>query len=192
MTELFFDTETTGLAHTSKPYYEDCQPRMVQFGAILSDGPRILNEVNILVVCDCDIHPMATKAHGISKETTQHFGMNEMTTAHIIRQLFSMADTAIAHNVNFDKIVVCNSLHRLLGDVAAKKIFFHNFCCTMLSTTEVVKLPQLRRPGSYKWPTLQELHKFLFAEEFSGAHDAMADVRALRRCYYELRERKLI
>jgi DNA polymerase III subunit epsilon len=122
---------------------------------------------------------------------TEKFGFNEVTAGHIIRQLFAMADTAIAHNVRFDRMVVCHLVHQQLGESAAKKIFFSNFSCTMLSTTEVCKLPG-RYIGRHKWPTLQELHKFLFEEEFSGAHDAMADVRALRRCYYELLERKLI
>ncbi len=191
MTELFFDTETTGLARFKEHYSNPDQPKMVQFGAILSDGPqRILNEVNILVTCPCDVPAAAEKVHGISREMTENFGINEVTTCHLIRQLFAAADVCVAHNVAFDKVVVCHSMHNHLGEPAAKKAFFANFFCTMLATTDIVKLPG--RYGNYKWPTLQELHKFLFNEEFSGAHDAMADVRALRRCYYELKERKLV
>ncbi len=44
----------------------------------------------------------------------------------------------------------------------------------------------------YKWPKLQETYKFLFGEEFEGAHDAMADVRACARIYFELRNRSVI
>lgn len=30
------------------------------------------------------------------------------------------------------------------------------------------------------------VHRFLFNEDFEGAHDALSDVRATRRCYYEM------
>jgi hypothetical protein len=36
-----------------------------------------------------------------------------------------------------------------------------------------------------------ELHKFLFEEEFDGAHDALNDIRATRRCYNAMKERGL-
>lgn len=35
----------------------------------------------------------------------------------------------------------------------------------------------------YKWPTLQELHTHMFKRGFTGAHDAMTDVRVLVRCF---------
>lgn len=41
----------------------------------------------------------------------------------------------------------------------------------------------------YKWPSLQELHCALFGANFEDAHDALADVLACRKCYYELQSR---
>lgn len=38
-----------------------------------------------------------------------------------------------------------------------------------------------------KWPSLMDLHTYLFSTGFDGAHDALADVLACRRCYYALR-----
>lgn len=42
------------------------------------------------------------------------------------------------------------------------------------------------------WPRLRELHKYLFRKEFSDAHDAMADVKAVARCFWEMRDRRYI
>jgi hypothetical protein len=36
------------------------------------------------------------------------------------------------------------------------------------------------------------LHKYLFQKEFSDAHDAMADVKAVARCFWEMRDRRYI
>jgi len=42
-----------------------------------------------------------------------------------------------------------------------------------------------------KFPRLEELYYKLFQSTFP-AHNSMEDVRALRRCYYELKKRKII
>jgi hypothetical protein len=44
----------------------------------------------------------------------------------------------------------------------------------------------------YKWPKLSELHIKLFGEDFDGAHDALADIEATARCFWEMRKLKLI
>ena len=59
----------------------------------------------------------------------------------------------------------------------------------MLSATDYCQLPG--RYG-FKWPTLQELHSTLFNESFDGAHDALSDVRACARCFFELKFRKIV
>jgi hypothetical protein len=62
--------------------------------------------------------------------------------------------------------------------------------CTMEKSTNLVKLPG--KYGKYKWPKLVELYKFLFNEELTGAHDALVDILATRRCYYELLKRGIV
>jgi hypothetical protein len=55
----------------------------------------------------------------------------------------------------------------------------------MQASTEYCALP-----GNYgtKWPKLQELHSKLFGSPFEGGHDALVDVRACAKCYFELRK----
>ena len=54
----------------------------------------------------------------------------------------------------------------------------------MLNTTKLCKIPG---KYGYKWPTLSELHMFLFGNGFEGAHDALNDVLACAACYFELK-----
>ena len=42
------------------------------------------------------------------------------------------------------------------------------------------------RGGKYKFPSLTELHSFLFGVPFAEAHNATADVEATARCFFEL------
>jgi len=46
--------------------------------------------------------------------------------------------------------------------------------------------------GVIKWPKLIELHEKLFNEPFANAHDAMADISATRRCFFELINKEII
>lgn len=87
----------------------------------------------------------------------------------------------VAHNIRFDEKMVGAELLRTghANLVETKKRI-----CTMQSATDYCQLPG--RYG-FKWPTLQELHNTLFKESFDGAHDALADVRACARCYFELK-----
>ena len=41
-------------------------------------------------------------------------------------------------------------------------------------------------------PKLQELHRKLFGCDFDNAHDALSDIRATEKCFWEMRKRKLI
>jgi DNA polymerase III epsilon subunit-like protein len=60
--------------------------------------------------------------------------------------------------------------------------------CTMKEAVDHCKLPNPKRPGTYKWPSLQEAYQILIdSKGFSGAHDAMADARATYELYRVLR-----
>lgn len=65
--------------------------------------------------------------------------------------------------------------------------------CTKLSSTDYCALPHPDPDHvGYKWPSLQDLYKKLFGQEFENAHDALADITATKDCFFELKRRGVI
>ncbi|MCK5607089.1 3'-5' exonuclease [Candidatus Pacearchaeota archaeon] len=182
--ELFIDTETSGMVQWKLPPDHKSQPWMVQLGAILSDKDDIHAELNVIISpYDRKISEEATEVHGITEKIAGEIGVNEINVMNILVELMESADRIVCHNVRFDLLIIIGSLIRINCDidVADTPTF-----CTMLEGTKLCKLPG--KFGNFKWPTLQELHTHLFGKAFPSAHDAMADVRACRRCYYRMKE----
>lgn len=201
---LIFDTETDGLVNHKQEYDHPDQPHIVQLAAILLD--RKLQEVCSLATIirpdGWEMPPSVLEGTGLSLEEareqriklpacdihgiTQEIAMEKGAPASMVFQLFDnmaeQAGIAICHNCSFDYIAVQAEFHR--------RGWNHNIpedrICTMKSTTDYCKIPG---KFGWKWPKLQELHQFLFGEEFEGAHDALADVRATARCFIELKAR---
>lgn len=183
--ELFFDCETSGFINKNMSATDSGQAWIMQFACILSDKNRIYNEFSTLVVAGKrTCHPKAEAIHGISVEECNKGGLNEGQLYHILANNFFTADTLVAHNIDFDLLFVdhlIQRVHKKWNGLYEKSKF-----CTMKETTELCQLPG--KFGKFKWPKLTELYKFLFGEELEGAHDALIDVRATRRCYYRLKE----
>ena len=188
---LFFDTETTGLPHDYEAPASDTMnwPRMVQLSWILTD-----NQGNVLSVHDCIIRPdgyeipeQAASIHGISTERAMREGIALDSALAIFVQTLDSAEYIVGHNISFDIHVVDAEFIRRGIDIQLSRMKSY---CTMLAGTEYCKLPGYR--GGYKWPKLQELHKKLFGTEFDDAHNSAADVDATRKCFWEMRRRKLI
>ena len=188
--ELFFDTETSGLVPKGTSICNKKFPWVVQLGLILSTREIKFAELNLLIrPYDRTISQGAYGAHGISLEMCEKAGVEEDRVLELFLEIVEMADTLVCHNFWFDSQLVANMICNHHGAEEAEKILHHKHFCTMQNGTNLCKIP---KPwGSpYKWPTLQELHVKLFGETFSGAHDAMNDVRATRRCYYEMTKDK--
>ena len=59
----------------------------------------------------------------------------------------------------------------------------------MKLSTDYCKLPGKK---GFKSPRLAELHQVLFGSGFDNAHNALADVEATARCFWDLKNRKVI
>ena len=187
--ELFFDTETSGLILYKQPHDHPGQPWVVQVGCILSTRDTIHAEFGALVLpINADnkiIEHGAEKVHGISMRQVKISGLPEGIIADLFVAMFDKCTKIVCHNVGFDAITMGALLdrchyHEMGFTIAEAEVSY----CTMLEGTDLCKLPG--KYGNYKWPKLEELYRFLFNEGFEGAHDALADVRATRRCYYEM------
>ena len=94
--------------------------------------------------------------------------------------------TVIAHNVDYDRPVIEAEFIR-----AGMKCFLGSkeLICTKDSSTNYCALPG---HYGYKWPTLDELHRKLFDAPMGAAHNALVDVRACMKCFFELESRGVI
>jgi DNA polymerase III epsilon subunit-like protein len=187
---LFFDTETTGVPRNYKAPSSDTRnwPRLVQLAWIFADeeGNRI-HEGNLIVKPEGFVIPTdATKIHGITTQKALAEGILLKDAIRMFKADLDLANFVVGHNVDFDKKIVGAEMVRLgMSDELGRKKSY----CTMLSTTNFCKIPG---PYGYKYPKLQELYKKLFGKEFDNAHDAMSDIEATEKCFWELRKRKLI
>ncbi|PKL64685.1 MAG: 3'-5' exonuclease [Methanomicrobiales archaeon HGW-Methanomicrobiales-3] len=189
---LFLDTETTGLPKYSATTDTEKWPRVVQLAWSLYDidGNRQSRNSFIIYPTDFTIPMASVKKHGITTERAKAEG----TSLHKVLPQFNAdvekSTMVIAHNTEFDLPIVHTEFVRcrLKTNLLEKENF-----CTM-KPREIVswcKIPKASGYG-YKWPTLSELYLQLFEEEFTGCHDAGADVEACARCYFELRKRGII
>lgn len=187
---LFFDTETTGIPGNYKAPASDLKnwPRLVQIAWLVTDaqGAEIATAEHIVKPNGFTIPPDAAKIHGISTDLAMKKGMDIKPILEQVAKVISEASVLIAHNVQFDEKILGSELMRAgyPNRVEAKQRL-----CTMQSATNYCRISG--RYG-YKWPTLQELYLKLFQEKFTGAHQALVDVRACARCYFELKRLKVM
>lgn len=189
---LFFDTETTGKPKNfkAKPQDVDNWPRVVQLAwALYNEEGALVRGFQFLVKPDgWTIEPEAEAVHGISLEKADAEGRPVLEVLQKFIYDYEQSHTLVAHNLNFDYPVVAAELLR--AQVQAKNRVSWKVC-TMMASTSFCNIPG-KFGKQKKWPKLEELHKKLFEETFEGAHDAMVDVTACARCFFELSKRGVI
>ena len=189
-TYLFFDTETTGIPNNYNAPSSDIKnwPRLVQLAWILEDeNGRVLYSGNTIVKPEGFVIPNdVSKIHGITTQKAIEVGVPLEDVIKEFEFFFNCATYVVGHNIDFDKKIVGAEMIRLgMKDIMDTKKSY----CTMQTSIDFCKIP-----GSYgyKYPKLQELYKRLFGKEFDNAHNAMSDVEATEKCFWEMRKRKLI
>jgi len=190
---LFFDTETTGLPKNWQAPISDLDnwPRIVQLAWILSDEKE--NEIfkqNYIIKPEGFLIPEeSSRVHGISTEQALKEGVDLESALKHFKKDLEKSSLLVAHNINFDfKIISAEFLRKKINSEILDNIFK---LCTMESTTNYCQIEKERGYG-YKWPRLDELHWKLFKEGFDDAHNALADVQACARCFFEIKKRGII
>ena len=189
---LFFDTETTGVlpdggdpVGNPEPY-----PRMVQLSWIFED-----KEHDYIIRPDgYSIPSAAAKVHGITTEKAQTKGTDIKAVLPEFLSNLVFAKKIIAHNADFDIQIIISEISRTYGSNDALKIQNHlsklEIVDTMLETVDFVGAT-FADGSSGKYPRLEELYYKLFSDKFP-AHNSLEDVRALKRCFWELVRLKII
>jgi len=187
---LFFDTETTGLPRNYLAPLEDLDnwPRLVQLAWLMVDKKgKELKGVNKIIKPEGFTIPEAAAAvHGISTERAHKEGVLLNSVLKEFADVVGGAKIVVAHNMSFDEKIMGAELLRKKHE---HKLFERPKICTMQSSTDYC---QIENEFGYKWPKLIELHHKLFDEGFDDAHDALADVKACARCFFELKKRGII
>ena len=170
---LFFDTETTGLPRRWNAPVTDVDnwPRLVQLAWI---------------VCDAEGQTLVAKLHGITTVMAREQGLPLREVMEEFAGEIEQASLLVGHNISFDECIVGAEFERLH---MLTPLFLKPKCCTMKTATRYCKLPAKR---GFKAPKLSELHQVLFGEGIDNAHNAMADVEATARCFWELKKRGVI
>ncbi|MDQ7009919.1 MAG: 3'-5' exonuclease [Candidatus Gracilibacteria bacterium] len=193
-----FDTETTGFINKKDPNLDN-QPQIIQFAGILGDIEKneqtgIYNfkeekRVDILINPEKPIPFGSSQVHhlyDIDVKDKQNF---EKQYSEIIN-LINNPDIIVGHNIEYDENMTKLELRRLEKEYEYKP---KQVVCTMNESITYCKLPKRdEKAKGFKRPKLGELHKVLFKEYFTGAHDAMVDVEATLKCFIELVNLKVI
>jgi DNA polymerase III epsilon subunit-like protein len=185
---LFADTETTGLPKDYKASVTDVAnwPRMVQLAWLVQGmgGSTTFKKRSLIIKPEGFVIPAEASAiHGITQERAMDEGVNLADAMEEFDADLVALPLAVCHNAPFDRAITGAERVRLGRPWG----FTTAFKCTMAEGTNMCRLPG---PRGFKWPTLQELYTFLFGKGFEGAHDALVDVEACARCYWEIQRRK--
>ncbi len=191
-TFLFFDTETTGLPLNWRAPVDDFSnwPRMVQIAWVLyKDGVKLSSSNFIIMPEGFEIPAESSKIHGITTERAKKDGVSLLKVLKQFQGCAAKADFLVAHNMSFDQMIVGAELLRMNMQnflVAKDRI------CNMEISTNFCAISSVNGYGGYKWPKLSELHMKLFGTEFEDSHNAMADVEATAKCFWEMKNRGII
>jgi DNA polymerase-3 subunit epsilon len=189
---LFFDTETTGkpLKYTDSFKNVDNWPRIIQLAfALFDDSGNLIRKGCHLIKPDNWVIPNEKFwiENGFFQEKSEAEGIPIQYALNDFVQALNQCQVIVAHNISFDLPITQAEMYRLnmQAETRPEKV------CTMKISTNICKIPNTNGFSGFKWPKLNELHNHLFQTEFDGAHDALNDVLATAKCYFEIKKQNL-
>lgn len=188
---LIFDTETTGLPlkDINRRFYSFRDTDKYDNARIVSIAFVIDGEEHYFVVKPDGFYINNSEFHGITQEIAERDGVPMSRIVTFLKERIEKIHTIVGHNLEFDYMILMSELYRLKELDLIEKIKKLGRFCTMRETTNLCKLQSKSSLSPYKFPKLQELHRFLFDREFEGAHHALNDARATYQCYIKLTSR---
>ena len=187
---LFFDTETTGLPKRWNAPVTDVDnwPRLVQLAWVMCDdkGGIIEKRNDIIKPEGFTIPEESSRIHGITTANAMSEGEDIESVLTLFSDRMDEAYALVAHNISFDECIVGAEFER---NRMMTSLFLKPKYCTMKLSKAYCQLPGKQ---GFKSPKLSELHQILFGAGFDDAHNALADVEATVRCFWKLKELKVI
>lgn len=187
---LFFDTETTGtpLDYDAPASKISNWPRIIQIAFIAYDieGNELESGEYLIKPIDFTIPTDSTVIHGITNEKAIAQGLPLVIVLNEIHQLIKDSECLVAHNINFDSnVLAAEFIRNKMTNIIEEK----EKICTMLKTIDFCSI---KNEYGNKWPKLSELHFKLFQSYLQNAHDAMSDIKATAKCFWELKKREVL
>lgn len=192
---VFFDTECNGLPFSNKLGVDDTSnwPRMIQLAWLVTDeqGNILKSQSHIICPQGFIITDEVEDLTGITTSRAKSEGNNLRTVLNEFMDDLVDAELVIGHNIDFDKHVLGCELYRERLDYDT--LLNKKSVCTMQRSTNFCAIPNPNSYyGGYKWPKLEELYQKLFDTTLSNAHDALSDVEATKKCFYELKKKGIL
>lgn len=200
MISLVFDTETSGLS--AKDHTSAKNGKLLQLYAALyehAEGESFIRKnaegqmectatpfatLSTYLDAQVDVPPDAFKVHGIDKAKQAKLGADPFNVACLFEDMLDIADTLVAHNLNFDYAIIKHFLwshDREIAYLDTKAQF-----CTMRTLKPLMRL-EPKKYGDWRFPKLIEGYQYMFDRDFEGdAHDASADAKAAADLYFGL------
>lgn len=192
---IIFDTETNGLIPRDKTIISEnlhFMPYIVQLSYILYDtnAMKILVEHDFIIRVpdNVEISQESAAIHGITESISKTNGISIRDALDNFEICVKRADIIIGHNIAFDIDMI--GVESLRNKMDVRKEFTRKIIyCTMKRTVNLCKIVTKNKNNQeyYKYPTLTQLHEFLFDEIPLGTHNSMADVFICLRCYYKVK-----
>lgn len=179
---LFIDTEASGLPKKWNAPYSKVNnwPFSVQVSWLIynCNGLLIKQENHYINNYDFEITPAALEIHGITREyLNQHGEPRHQVMQLLAADLENYKPILIGHFMELDFHVISADFFRSGIENPAKNL---PLFCTMLATKKLRKNPQ------NKYLRLGQLYQMLFHQPLSGQHNALIDVKATAKCFFEL------
>lgn len=197
-TILFCDTESAGFINDRYPDEHPAQPPLVQLGALLVDADNGAEFATLEMIVKPNgyrIPDAAAKVHGVTTALAEAFGLPLSLIVPAYVQLRNQADALAFYNAKFDLAILRGAIARNGKPVTLPgpgKVID-----VMIEAMPICAIPKREGSGSskladgpYKWPKLAEVYQYFFGTTFAGAHGALADARAAKEVWFEIKRRK--
>ena len=208
---IILDTETTGLPKCRQSLVTDTEewPHIVQFSYIIYDlstnNLEVVSDDIIKLAADIDIPEESINIHHITKEISNERGVSIKEVIDQFIKNITGCQLLVAHNLEFDMNILIVELIRMnrsaelleddlaidLNNSAYEKITNIKKYCTMKETEKKCNIKAVSKTGKEytKYPTLGELHYYLFRSYPKNLHNSLNDILICLRCYYMLQQK---
>jgi DNA polymerase III subunit epsilon len=186
MTYLIIDTETNGLPQLYDLPVTDLTnwPRLISvaWGLYDEQGQELCRHYAVVKPDGYRWNKVAQRVHGITPQQAETEGQPLVEVLAQLRPAMEQADAWVGHNIDLDYGVIGAEFVRAerlqpggVGAFPARPVL-----CTMDASAKVT--PN-REPVK-----LEDLYRLLTGKRMTGMHDAMADMLATARCFFQLKQ----